>query len=93
MLYEVIMSLKTFQVENSELRNDKQTIGFLGMSINKYAYISSLWILFFSSLLVIGFFVLKFIRANEITKSSKMILSNLEDEYEAFRRASRNNFV
>ncbi|AWM13832.1 hypothetical protein DI487_08115 [Flavobacterium sediminis] len=81
-------SLKSLQVETSKLRNDKQSIGFLGMSINKYVYVSSLWALFFASLLVIGFFVLKFMRANEITKSSKTILSNLEDEYEAFRRSS-----
>lgn len=81
-------SLQSLQTENVQLKNEKHTIGFLGMAINKYAYITMLWGLFFTSLLVIGFFALKFMRANEVTKSSKAILSNLEDEYEAFRRSS-----
>lgn len=81
-------SLQSLQTENSQLKNEKHTISFLGMAINKYAYITMLWGLFFTSLLVIGFFALKFMRANEVTKSSKAILSNLEDEYEAFRRSS-----
>lgn len=81
-------SLQSLQTENIQLKNEKHTINFLGMAINKYAYITMLWGLFFTSLLVIGFFALKFVRANEVTKSSKAILSNLEDEYEAFRRSS-----
>ncbi|MGV7106211.1 hypothetical protein [Flavobacterium sp. U410] len=81
-------SLQSLQTENIQLKNEKHTINFLGMAINKYAYITMLWGLFFTSLLVIGFFALKFVRANEVTKSSKSILSNLEDEYEAFRRSS-----
>lgn len=81
-------SLQSLQTENIQLKNEKHTISFLGMAINKYVYITMLWGLFFASLLVIGFFVLKFMRANEVTKSSKAILSNLEDEYEAFRRSS-----
>lgn len=81
-------SLQSLQTENVQLKNEKHTIGFLGMAINKYAYITMLWGLFFTSLLVIGFFALKFMRANDVTKSSKAILSNLEDEYEAFRRSS-----
>lgn len=39
-------------------------------------------------MLLVGFLFVRFKRANAITSSSKLILQELEDEYESFRRVS-----
>ena len=47
-----------------------------------------MWFLLLGSIAISGFLFLKFKRANAITSSSKLILQELEDEYESFRRVS-----
>lgn len=85
-----ILTLKNkiseLQNANSSLLVDVKTISFFGMSINKAIFTSVMWLLVIGSIVFSGILFLKFKRANDIARSSKSVLRELEDEYEAFRR-------
>lgn len=74
------------QALNKEIQAEKANIGFLGFQIGKTTYSIVMWTLLLGSLVLTSLFYLKFKRANEVTKSSKSVLRDLEDEYESFRR-------
>lgn len=78
--------ITSLQSANAALLTDTKSFNFLGMTINKTAYSVVMWILFLSSVVFSGILFLNFKRANEIMKSSKSVLRDLEDEYESFRR-------
>lgn len=78
--------ISELQNANSSLLVDVKTISFFGMSINKAMFTSVMWFLLIGALVFSGILFLKFKRANDIASSSKSVLRELEDEYEAFRR-------
>lgn len=78
--------ITSLQSTNAALLTDTKSFNFLGMAINKTAYSVVMWILFLSSVVFSVILFLNFKRANEIMKSSKSVLRDLEDEYESFRR-------
>lgn len=78
--------LVSIQSANAALLADTKSFNFLGMAVNKTAYSVVMWILFLSAVVFSGIFFLNFKRANEIIKSSKSVLRDLEDDYESFRR-------
>ena len=78
--------ISKLEAANANLIGSTESIGFLGLEINKTTYSIVMWILVLGSIAFSGILFLKFQRANEITTSSKSILKDLEDEYEAFRR-------
>ena len=78
--------ISELQTANKTLLGNTQSIGFLGLSINKTAYSLVMWTLVLGAILFSAILFLKFKRANEITRSSKTVLRDLEDEYESFRR-------
>lgn len=71
---------------NASLLGSIHSISFLGIEINKTTYSIVMWMLVLGSIVFSAIFFLKFQRANEITTSSKLVLKDLEDEYESFRR-------
>ncbi|MEQ3661375.1 MAG: hypothetical protein ABNG98_08820 [Flavobacterium sp.] len=74
------------QIVNSNLLVDAKSVSFLGMAINKTMFSVVMWFLVFGVIVFSGILFLKFRRANDIANSSKSVLRELEDEYEAFRR-------
>lgn len=84
-LQNQITSLKD---TNSALAVDVNSVSFLGMNFSKNGTTALMWFLLLGSIAISGFLFLKFKRANAITSSSKLILQELEDEYESFRRVS-----
>lgn len=84
-LQNQITSLKD---TNSALAVDVNSVSFLGMNFSKNGTTAFMWFLLLGSIAISGFLFLKFKRANAITSSSKLILQELEDEYESFRRVS-----
>ena len=78
----------TLKNSNIILSKDVNSSTFLGMSFSKETGTASLWILIIGFFSLSGFLFLKFKRANSITSSSKLVLQELEDEYESFRRVS-----
>jgi tetrahydromethanopterin S-methyltransferase subunit F len=78
--------ISALESSNANLASGLNSIGFLGMAINKTVYSVVMWMLVLGSIAFSGILFLKFKRANEITQSSKSVLKDLEDEYESFRR-------
>ncbi len=65
---------------------EKDSMSFLSLSVSKVAYNTILWsiILAFSGLMLL--FMFKFRRSNILTQEAKSSLSELEEEYEDYRR-------
>ncbi len=74
--------------ENLSLNNAVATISVFGIDLQKGTYNFLMW----SVLLFFGFlafyFAYRFKSANEITKNSKVILAEVEDEYQLFKQKS-----
>jgi hypothetical protein len=74
--------------ENLNLNNSVATISVFGINLEKGTYNFLMW----SILMLFGFvafyFAYRFKLANEITKNSKIILAEVEDEYQLFKQKS-----
>lgn len=78
--------MKAIKNENAVLTTEKANIDFLGLSISKASYSTTMWVLFLGTLAVAGILFFRFKNANAITKHSKSVLKDLEEEYESYRR-------
>lgn len=65
---------------------EKDSISFFGVLINKPAYKGIMWGIIVLLVLILGLFIYKFKNANVITQEAKKSLSELEMEYEEHRR-------
>lgn len=65
---------------------EKDSISFFGVLINKPAYKGIMWGIIVLLVLILGLFIYKFKNANIITQEAKKSLSELEMEYEEHRR-------
>lgn len=72
--------------KNTLLTDEKASIGFLGFSVDKSNYSITMWFLFLGTLFFAAILFYNFKNANGITKHSKAVLRDLEDEFEAYRR-------
>jgi preprotein translocase subunit SecF len=80
--------MEDYKSKNEKLVAEKANINFLGFSISKENYSITMWALFLGALAVAVILFLSFKRANKITKESKTILRDLEDEYQLYRGSS-----
>ncbi|MFN7044215.1 MAG: hypothetical protein ACK4M1_03390 [Flavobacterium sp.] len=78
--------IKELKKVNERVVSEEASISFLGFLVPKNIYLIAMWALLFVAMLTSVVLYFKFKNANEITKSSKLVLQDLEDEYEAFRR-------
>jgi len=77
--------LKTLKSTNEKLLSEKANINFLGISISKENYSITMWALFLVALLAAVILFLSFEKANKVTKKSKTLLADLEEEYQNYR--------
>ncbi len=77
--------LKTIKDTNEKLAAEKANINFLGLSISKESYSITMWALFLGALAATVILFLSFKRANKVTKESKSLLADLEEEYQNYR--------
>ena len=82
------IEMKKFKTSNEQLMNEKSSIGFLGFSISKENYSLTMWILFLGALAAAIILFLSFKRSNKITRESKKVLADLEEEYQSFKGMS-----
>lgn len=80
--------MEDYKSKNEKLVAEKANINFLGFSISKENYSITMWALFLGALAAAVILFLSFKRANKITKESKTILRDLEDEYQLYRGSS-----
>jgi len=71
--------------EITSLKNEKDSISFLGNPINKTRYQLIMWLLVLGLLLALLYFIYLFKNSVQITKTAKDNLYKLEDEYNSFR--------
>lgn len=70
----------------TRISEEKDSISFFGIQINKPAYKSIMWGIIAILSLILGFFIYKFRNANAITQLARQNLADLELEYEDHRR-------
>lgn len=78
--------LNSVKLQNSELSTVVDSVSLFGLNLKKGTYNLLMWSLVIGLGFVTSFFVYRFKRANEITKNSKDILADIEDEYQAFKQ-------
>ncbi|MGH2665235.1 tRNA (guanine-N1)-methyltransferase [Flavobacterium sp.] len=78
--------LKESNASLSAYTNVGPTVTFLGIRFNQHVFATIFTIIFLGSLLSFVFFSIRFKKANAITQHSKSILSELEDEYQEYKR-------
>lgn len=86
-------SIDKFQTEVDQLKRDldkvnkeKNSIALLGIPMSKNAYKSLMWsIVFILVILAVGAFLL-FKRSNKVTRSTKLELDELQEEFEQHRK-------
>jgi len=92
-LKQTIDSLNsTLETTNTRLENvtrTKNSISVLGMEVNKITYNIIMWLIIIglAAILVLGFIVLK--RNLSVTLNIKKELSELKDEFQAYRKTTR----
>lgn len=87
-----ISQLKT-NVKNAadnfaEIKNDKDSINLLGMSLSKATYNTILWSIILGLLICTFFFLFRFKNSNSVTKHAKSTLNEVEEEFEKHRKNS-----
>ena len=70
----------------SAYTNAGPTVTFLGIEFDQIVFGTLFSILFFGSLIVTCLFAIKYNKSNAIAQNSKSILSELEDEYQDYKR-------
>lgn len=70
----------------SAYTNAGPTVTFLGIEFDQVVFGTLFSILFFGSLILACLFGIKFNKSNEITKSAKNVLAELEEEYQEYKR-------
>ncbi|TGD58605.1 hypothetical protein [Flavobacterium humi] len=78
--------LKKTSASLSEYTNSGPTVTFLGITFNQYVFATLFSIIFFGSLMSFAFFAIRFNKANAITRHAKSVLSELEEEYQEYKR-------
>lgn len=82
-------SLETTEINLEEITRTKNSIKLFGIDVNKLTYNAVVWIIIAGliSIMVLGFMVFK--RNRLVTINTKKELKQLKDEFEAYRRTSR----
>src|SRR5690606_214534 len=70
----------------STLTNERDSISFFGVLIDKTTYKATMWGIVGLLAVVLFFFIYKFKNSNAVTHSARKALSELEQEYEDHRK-------
>lgn len=68
--------------------NKEDAISFLGIPLSKAAYNTIVWGIIFALLAGLAFFIFKFKNSNYVTKETKSLLEDVEQEFEQHKRKS-----
>lgn len=76
---------------NSDLATSigkEDAISFIGIPLNKATYNTIVWGIIFALLAGLAFFIYRFNNSNVITKETKSLLTDTEEEFEQYKRKS-----
>ena len=71
-----------------ELNGKMDTISFLGGDWDKSSYKSTMWTIIFILIGLSAILIFRFIRSNKVTRASKRQLSELESEFDSYRKGA-----
>lgn len=82
-------ALATVKTNLDDMTTTKNSIKVLGMEVNKTTYNSVMWLILagLAAVIVLGFLILK--RNIFVTSETKASLQELKDEFESYRKSSR----
>jgi hypothetical protein len=80
--------LAALKKDNFSLNNSVTAISLFGMSFQKGTYNIIMWTFLLLFAFVAFYFAYRFMLANKITTNSKVILAEVEDEYQLFKQNS-----
>jgi hypothetical protein len=66
----------------------ENNIGFFGLQISKTTYSAIVWLIILALVLLLAFFIFKFYNNINITKTATSNLTDVEKEFELFRKKS-----
>jgi hypothetical protein len=81
-------SLTNIQNSLSKTKDEKNNISLLGAQMSKGGYSALMWTIIGLLIVVLLFFIYKFKNSNVLTKNSKQLLQDLEDEFEEHRKTA-----
>lgn len=76
---------------NSDLTTSigkEDAISFIGIPLNKATYNTIVWGIIFALLAGLAFFIYRFNNSNVVTKETKSLLADTEEEFEQYKRKS-----
>ncbi len=82
---DLASEIKSSNAKIQQLENDKDSIGFLGMSVKKSRYQLIMWSLVTILVLALLYFIFMFKNSHQVTKTAKNNLLKIEEEYNNFR--------
>lgn len=80
--------LNSTQTKVDELKDAKDSVSLLGISVDKFTYNLILWSIIAALLLFMIIFIFKYKNANDVTRGAQTNLKLVEDELEAYKRRS-----
>lgn len=80
--------LNSTQTKVDELKDAKDSVSLLGISVDKFTYNLILWSIIAALLLFMVIFIFKYKNANEVTRAAQSNLSLVENELESYKRRS-----
>lgn len=81
--------LKNVRDTLAAVNNEKNSIEFINVQMKKSTYKSLMWLIVGILALLLVFFIFKFNRSNVITTETKKTLSEIQAEFEAFKKRAR----
>ena len=82
---ELKSALKTTNDNLTNVTKEKDNINLLGISLTKASYNTILWSIITGLVLFLLFFIYKFKNSNSVTKQANKSLSEIEEEFFAFK--------
>jgi len=77
--------IKSSNAKIQQLEHDKDSIGFLGIAVEKSRYQLIMWSLVTILVLALLYFIFMFKNSHQVTKTAKNNLLKIEEEYNNFR--------
>jgi len=82
-------TLESTKTDLAEITRTKNSISILGIELNKTAYNSLMWIIVAGLLIILAIGFLAFKRNMAVTNTTKKDLEELKNEFEAYRKTTR----
>lgn len=92
---EQLKAVTSLQTKIDSLKTDlsvsvgkEDAISFIGIPLNKSSYNTIVWSIIGGLLIGLAFFVYRFNNSNIVTKETKDLLADIEEEFEAYKKKS-----